>query len=156
MGIAKIGCHNEPTKCIDDIEQQPCPSQLNDAKLYTRRTFTLLMKNTTNKSSGVAPDNIIDDGTYCVEGPSYESDNPPSDHYFYDREDPNGSQIVQLRITGTICTIFGVIEIGIGSYLFAGFSNAQAGAWWSVLLVVIAGNCNISLHPVNETQKLTL
>ena len=44
-----------------------------------------------------------------------------------------------LRCIGTLCIIFGTIEIGLGGSLFVFFSNVRAGAWWSVVLVVIAG-----------------
>ena len=90
-------------------------------------------------ASRVTSDYIIDDGTFPLEEPLCDSDEKSAENKSFSGKDPHGSQIVVLRIAGTICVLFGLIEIGIGSYLFKEFSNAQAGAWWSVLLPTVAG-----------------
>ena len=90
-------------------------------------------------ASRVTSDYIIDDGTFPLEEPLCDSDEKSVENTRDSRKDPHGSQIVVLRIAGTICVLFGLIEIGIGSYLFKEFSNAQVGAWWSVLLPTVAG-----------------
>ena len=82
-------------------------------------------------------DVIIDDGT--IKEPQNDIEEYRYTKKCSDGIDPNGSQIFVLRVTGFLCIIFGLIEIGIGSYLFSEFSNARAGAWWSALLLPIAG-----------------
>lgn len=55
------------------------------------------------------------------------------------RESPNFSHVLLLRITGGLCMLFGIIEVGLGASLYTFFSNFRAGAWWSVILVVWSG-----------------
>ena len=87
--------------------------------------------------AGISSDCIVDDGTFPLEVKDEDENNEESN--CYSGKDPNGSQIVVLRDVGAVCVFFGVVEIGVGSYLFSEFSDAQAGAWWSVLLILIAG-----------------
>ena len=82
-------------------------------------------------------DYIVDDGT--IEDPLYDVQEYRNRKSCLDGIDPNGSQIILLRITGAGCVIFGIIEIAFGSYLFDEFVNADAGAWWAVLVLPIAG-----------------
>ena len=88
-------------------------------------------------------DYIIDDG--AVEDPLYDIEEYRNRKSCLDGIDPNGSQILLLRITGTICVIFGIIEITFGSYLFDEFATTEAGAWWAVLLLLIAGEDAITV-----------
>ena len=88
-------------------------------------------------------DSIIDDGTELTVQPEVEE---VRSRTFCNRlqsimhgPDPNGSQIALIRCAGSICLVFGLAEIGLGSSIFAEFVNAGVGAWWSTLLVAIAG-----------------
>ena len=54
--------------------------------------------------------------------------------------DPHYSQIYMLRLIGILCIVFGCTEIGLGVSLFVFFNNIRSGAWWSTIMVVIAGN----------------
>jgi hypothetical protein len=44
-----------------------------------------------------------------------------------------------LRVAGVLCVIFSSIELGLGGSLYTYFSNIRAGAWWSVVLVLLSG-----------------
>ena len=88
-------------------------------------------------------DYIVDDGT--IEDPLYDVEEYRNRKSCVDGIDPNGSQIILLRITGAVCVIFGIIEIAFGSYLFDEFANADAGAWWAVLVMPIAGKNVITM-----------
>ena len=54
-------------------------------------------------------------------------------------DDPHFTHLLVLRGVGALCFIFGSIELGLGGSLYDFFSDTQIGAWWSALLVVIAG-----------------
>ena len=53
--------------------------------------------------------------------------------------DPNDSQIFVIRVLAVLCIIFGATELGIGLDVYLFLSYFRPGAWWSVLLVLIAG-----------------
>ena len=99
-------------------------------------------------------DYIIDDGT--VEDPLYDIEEYRNRKSCVDGIDPNGSQILLLRITGTICVIFGIIEITFGSYLFDEFATTEAGAWWAVLLLLIAGEDAITVKFLKLTPASSI
>ena len=94
-------------------------------------------------SSGNFFDSIIDDGTEPTVQPEVNEVRSRTLcnrlHSIIQGPDPNGSQIALIRCAGSLCLIFGLAEIGLGSSIFAKFVNAGVGAWWSTLLVVIAG-----------------
>ena len=94
-------------------------------------------------SSGNFFDSIIDDGTEPTVQPEVNEVRSRTLcnrlHSIIRGPDPNGSQIALIRCAGSLCLIFGLAEIGLGSSIFAKFVNAGVGAWWSTLLVAIAG-----------------
>ena len=52
---------------------------------------------------------------------------------------PNESQILFIRIAAMFCLIFGLTEIGLGSYVFDYFTGLRAGSWWSAVIVTTSG-----------------
>jgi hypothetical protein len=52
---------------------------------------------------------------------------------------PDIPHVMLLRVAGILCVIFSTIELGLGGSLYTYFSNIRAGAWWSVVLVILSG-----------------
>ena len=52
---------------------------------------------------------------------------------------PNESQVLFIRFAAVFCLIFGLTEIGLGSFVYDYLRNYKAGSWWSALVVVITG-----------------
>lgn len=52
---------------------------------------------------------------------------------------PDVPHVMLLRVAGILCVIFSTIELGLGGSLYTYFSNIRAGAWWSVVLVILSG-----------------
>jgi hypothetical protein len=44
-----------------------------------------------------------------------------------------------LKIGGTFCIIFGIIELGLGGTTYTYLENIKLGAWWCGILTIIAG-----------------
>lgn len=57
--------------------------------------------------------------------------------------DTKGSQIFFVRITASLCLLFGLTEIAVGSAVYDYVTYPRTGAWWSALVVLIAGECDI-------------
>ena len=44
-----------------------------------------------------------------------------------------------LKIGGSLCIVFGVVELGLGAYAYNFLDYPQLGAWWCSILTVAAG-----------------
>jgi hypothetical protein len=44
-----------------------------------------------------------------------------------------------LKIGGTFCIIFGIIELGLGGTTYTYLENVKLGAWWCGILTIVAG-----------------
>lgn len=47
--------------------------------------------------------------------------------------------ILVLRIVGSLCLLFGLIELGVGGALYNYLSNVKSGAWWAGIFTITAG-----------------
>lgn len=70
----------------------------------------------------------------------------------HDNCNPNESQILFIRIAAIFCLIFGLTEIGLGSYVFDYLTGLRAGSWWSAVIVTASGKpdthiCRNHPHP---------
>ena len=82
-----------------------------------------------SNSSACAVTAVIDRRDCC--GRSNSRDSP---------EDPSEAQALLLRISGILCVILGASEIGTAASIFTAFSDDAPGSWWSVIMVILAGN----------------
>ena len=53
--------------------------------------------------------------------------------------DTKGPQINFVRVTASLCLLFGLTEIAVGSAVYDYVTYPRTGAWWSALVVLIAG-----------------
>ena len=44
-----------------------------------------------------------------------------------------------LKIGGTFCIIFGIVELGLGGTTYTYLENIKLGAWWCGILTIVAG-----------------
>ena len=51
--------------------------------------------------------------------------------------------ILVLRIIGSLCLLFGLIELGGGGALYNYLSNVKNGAWWCGIFTIATGICSI-------------
>ena len=47
--------------------------------------------------------------------------------------------ILVLRIIGSMCLLFGLIELGVGGFIYNYLSNVKAGAWWCGIFTITTG-----------------
>lgn len=47
--------------------------------------------------------------------------------------------ILVLRIIGSLCLLFGLIELGVGGALYNYLSNVKSGAWWAGIFTITTG-----------------
>lgn len=66
----------------------------------------------------------------------------------------NGSRIFYVRATATLCLIFGITEMGLGSFIADFLSNSRGGAWWSGLVVLFAGDLAFQIDAILFLQLL--